>query len=86
MTHLTVIDGGRDDSWQSQGECNGVDQSIMFPEQGQSNAPARKLCAGCVVRRQCLEHAIDHHEEYGIWGGTTPRERQAIRRNRRGVA
>ena len=30
----------------------------------------------CPVRRQCLEYAIRHHEDNGIWGGLTTAERK----------
>lgn len=42
---------------------------------------ARKICAGCRVREACLEWGVKH-EEHGMWGGLTPRERQAIRKSR----
>lgn len=28
-------------------------------------------------------YALDNNEDAGVWGGTTPRERRAIRRTRR---
>lgn len=36
----------------------------------------------CMVREQCLEYAL-RTNEYGVWGGTTEKERLRIRRNRR---
>lgn len=45
---------------------------------------ARAVCHRCPVRLDCLEHALTHGEPYGMWGGTTPDERRAIRRQRRG--
>ena len=29
---------------------------------------------------ECLDYAISHNEEYGIWGGMTPRERRKQRK------
>lgn len=40
-------------------------------------APARAICAACPVRPQCLDHAITNDEQAGMWGGLTPRERNA---------
>lgn len=37
------------------------------------------LCGACPVREECLKHAIEH-EEYDIWAGTTPDERQVLRK------
>lgn len=36
---------------------------------------AKSLCASCDVVEQCLQFALDNKIEYGIWGGTTPEER-----------
>jgi WhiB family redox-sensing transcriptional regulator len=63
--------------------CLGVDPELFFPGQGESTADAKAVCAGCVVRAQCLEHALTHAEKHGIWGGLSERERRRIRRRRR---
>jgi hypothetical protein len=39
--------------------------------------------AGCEVRADCLAHALDEPERFGIWGGTSTPERRRIRRARR---
>ena len=39
-------------------------------------ARALAVCAQCVVRDECLQHAVDNNERYGIWGGLTDRERR----------
>lgn len=39
---------------------------------------ARQICMRCPVISQCLRVGL--REEYGIWGGTTPKQRQKIRR------
>jgi WhiB family redox-sensing transcriptional regulator len=36
------------------------------------------ICAMCAVSRQCLEFAIDTHEQHGVWGGLTEHERRAL--------
>ena len=36
-------------------------------------------CRHCPMIVQCRDWAL-RHEEYGFWGGTTPRERVALRR------
>jgi WhiB family redox-sensing transcriptional regulator len=40
--------------------------------------PAKTLCAACPVRIECLEHAFQNNEIYGIWGGMSPVERDSI--------
>lgn len=39
---------------------------------------AKKLCGECPLQQMCLDYALKHHEEYGIWGGTTPGERKKV--------
>lgn len=41
---------------------------------------AKKICSQCPVQLLCLEYALDANERYGIWGGTTYKERKQIRR------
>jgi WhiB family redox-sensing transcriptional regulator len=50
--------------------------------QGQYYTIARQLCHACPIRLQCLEYAVDNLEEYGYWGGTTPKERKRLKRGR----
>jgi hypothetical protein len=40
------------------------------------------LCGVCPVRAMCAEYAIIGREEFGVWGGTTPAQRQAINKYR----
>jgi hypothetical protein len=44
-------------------------------------AEARKLCAGCEVKNECLAFALDTGEEWGVWGGLTARDRKKLRKN-----
>jgi len=39
---------------------------------------ALELCETCPLKTQCGEYALAAREPYGIWGGMTPRKRQAI--------
>lgn len=39
---------------------------------------ALRRCFACPVRLQCLEWAVENKEYYGIWGGTTEKERRAM--------
>lgn len=42
---------------------------LFFPEQGDDATVARRICAGCGVREECLASALANHEEFGVWGG-----------------
>jgi WhiB family redox-sensing transcriptional regulator len=68
--------------WQRQANCMGVDPDLFFPERGASTREAKEVCRGCVVREDCLEHALSNGEKFGIWGGLSERERRRIRRRR----
>jgi len=39
----------------------------------------KRFCSDCPVKQQCLEYALKVNVR-GIWGGTTPKERNAIRK------
>lgn len=70
--------------------CQTSDPDAWFPEQShtdpyantQSYYLAKKLCDQCPVKAQCLAYALANEEEFGMWGGTTPRQRQAMRDRR----
>lgn len=64
--------------WRQQAECLGVDPALFFAERGDDTAMAKWICSGCPVRDTCLQEAIDNLEQFGIWGGYSPRERRAI--------
>jgi WhiB family redox-sensing transcriptional regulator len=61
--------------------CRGLDPELFYAEGGAAVARAKSVCANCPLRPKCLEWAISR-EEFGVWGGTTARERAAIRRQR----
>ena len=73
-----------DTTWREQAACAGVDPDLFFPlgESGPVNEPmidaAKALCEECVVKQDCLNYVLANNEKYGIWGGTTPKERRAI--------
>ena len=70
--------------WQANARCAEVDPEIFFPERGGSSKAARSVCNDCNVRTQCLEYALNNKEQFGIWGGTSERERRRLRRERAG--
>jgi hypothetical protein len=46
-----------------------------------ARATALRICAGCPELAPCRAWAIGPgREEHGIWGGTTPVQRAALRR------
>jgi WhiB family redox-sensing transcriptional regulator len=59
--------------------CAQTDPDSFFPEKGQSTADAKRTCMACEVRVQCLDYALSHGEQYGVWGGLSERERRPLR-------
>lgn len=55
----------------------------MFPHDGGGVSVAICLCAVCPVRAQCLEYALAHRIDDGVWGGASERERRRILQQRR---
>lgn len=66
--------------WQSDALCAQTDPEAFFPEKGGSTRDAKKVCAACNVRSQCLEYALANDERFGIWGGLSERERRRLRK------
>ena len=66
--------------WQDDAACLGMDPDLFFPEQGDDQGPAKAICAICPVREPCLEKALTPpFELFGIWGGSSERERRRMR-------
>lgn len=82
MTDLTTklaFDAG-DRVWMLEAKCLDADPEAFFPEKGGSTREAKRICAVCPVRVECLEHALEHEERFGIWGGLSERERRRVKR------
>lgn len=67
-------------SWQAHARCHEVDPEIFFPERGGSSRAARAVCNNCPVQEECLRYALTNREQFGIWGGTSERERRKLRK------
>jgi WhiB family transcriptional regulator, redox-sensing transcriptional regulator len=66
--------------WRVRALCAQVDPDIFFPEKGESPAAAKRVCASCEVRAECLQDALDRNERFGVWGGLSERERRILAR------
>ena len=70
-------------AWMAKGLCTNVAPSAFFPSDGAGVEVARKICFGCPVRDECLEHALVNRIDHGVWGGCSERERRRILKRRR---
>lgn len=43
-------------------------------------AALRTVCDACPVKAECLEYAVVNEPDWGVWAGTTPRQRAFLRR------
>ena len=67
-------------AWHEQALCAQTDPEAFFPEKGGSTREAKRVCAKCDVREECLDYALGHDERFGIWGGLSERDRRKLRR------
>jgi WhiB family redox-sensing transcriptional regulator len=76
----------RPESWQERGRCTDLPSrkidALFFPERGGSTKAARALCSECCVKAECLEYALENREGFGIWGGTSERDRRKLRKRK----
>lgn len=63
--------------------CANRPPEVFFPSDAVGVDRARKICQGCPILQQCLDYAIVNHEEHGVWGGASERERRRLRKQRR---
>lgn len=75
--------------WHQQAACRGVADAdtLFFGVDDASRPPlpprfirrVRAICASCPVQRPCLTQALATPEPFGIWAGTTGRQRVTLR-------
>jgi WhiB family redox-sensing transcriptional regulator len=70
-------------AWMAEGKCRMYPPAAFFPSDGVGVEKAKKICRTCPVVDQCLEHALDHRIEHGVWGGASERQRRRILKKRR---
>jgi len=75
-----MVAGVRAEDWQAWGACRGLDPGIFFPGPEDDYEEALAVCRTCRVREECLQYALENRERFGIWGGTTERQRRRLMR------
>ena len=76
--------------WMLRGACRTEDPELFFPISAAGPglaqvSSAKAVCGRCPVRANCLSYALITRPD-GIWGGTTPRERERILRKQQRTA
>ena len=69
--------------WMASAACAGTDPELFHAQGvGYRYELAKRICAGCPVTVECLRYAMrletNHRWRFGVWGGTTPGQREAL--------
>ena len=71
--------------WQLQGSCRSADPNLFFHPEGERGPrkqsrddAAKAVCGACPVIAACRAHALAVREPYGVWGGLSEDDREAI--------
>ena len=87
MADISRLPGPNADlwDWQLVSACREADPDLFFhpegergPSRSSREAAAKQVCAACPVLRQCRAHALAVREPYGVWGGLSEDDREAI--------
>jgi len=74
--------------WTDAAACRNSEGALFYPADSAERKEdrlereliAKRICASCGVREECLEAALARHETYGIWGGLNEFERRGLLR------
>ena len=72
-------------SWRDSAACKGVEVQVFIPNTKNGKlgrntyTKARTFCDVCSVQKQCLMYALDEDIEFGMYGGTVPKERRILK-------
>lgn len=69
--------------WMAAGACREHHPSVFFPSTGTGVLRAQRICRTCPVAGDCLEYALTHSIEHGVWGGVSERGRRRLLAERR---
>ncbi|MEJ8632964.1 WhiB family transcriptional regulator [Streptomyces sp. NPDC006475] len=73
------------ENWRQTAACLDEDPDLFFPVGNTGPAllqvaEAKAVCNRCPVQQQCLEWAMEHGQDSGVWGGLGEDERRALKR------
>ncbi|MEV4333477.1 WhiB family transcriptional regulator [Streptomyces sp. NPDC049597] len=72
-------------NWRDLSACTEEEPDLFFPIGTTGPAvfqveQAKAVCRRCPVTAICLDWALQHGEDEGVWGGTSEDERRAMKR------
>jgi WhiB family transcriptional regulator, redox-sensing transcriptional regulator len=67
--------------------CLGIDPDLFVTEDPHLVRQTKRVCSGCPAKELCFEYAVERPALFGVWGGSSYRERHAYRvtRNLKGA-
>lgn len=67
-------------AWRLRAACQDTDPEVFYPGPGGHRQArlAKRVCADCPVRSECLDFAVRNGITDGIWGGLAVRERRGV--------
>lgn len=68
--------------WMDAALCTETNPDLFFPDKSGNPNPAKRVCAACPVRVECLTYALETSQQRGIWGGLTITERRRLQKGR----
>ncbi len=71
--------------WRHNAACRDEDPELFFPIGNTGPAlaqieEARAVCKRCDVINDCLQWALSHGQDAGVWGGLSEDERRTLKR------
>lgn len=79
-----MIQRGQLPQFQGAAACAEIGGDVWFPDKGESNSAAKRVCRACEAQAECLQWALDRDEDFGIWGGLSAEERRKLQGRRPG--
>lgn len=84
---LTFFISGAEVVWMRQANCRQADPDLFHQDEwtkrrglpAEVPPDAAPICGACEVRIECLAYALKN-DEFGVWGGTTRQQREAMKR------
>lgn len=64
----------------ARGACSGISQIDFFSKELEDIRKAKAVCDRCPIQETCRDYAL-RFENYGVWGGTTAKERKSLRQS-----
>lgn len=76
----------RNSNWRRSAACVGMDEDLFFDDDPEREAEAKKVCASCIVQRDCLAESLAmplELQRHGVFGGLGPDDRRELWQRKR---